>query len=180
MYWLGWIYGPNLQRPRAETAQLQCQCSGPDIMFRFFPDTMIGHFLTFVPHVLARSTWNRVAQALEAGWATLPRTEYMQNNFGLKGKTNLFLLFSIVIRDSSLCSGMLESLSESGTILPCRRCFFFDSPLAPDKFKFVPRPISLAGRHRWGLDTPGSLPPATLITCRGLVKRWLSAQGSMS
>jgi hypothetical protein len=90
--------------------------------------TMIGHFLTFVPHVLARFTWNCVAQGLEAGWATLPRAEYVQNNFWNKGHPNLFLLFAIVIRETSHCSGMLESLS--GTIPSTeQRVFFFRFPI---------------------------------------------------
>ena len=83
-----------------------------------------------------------LAQALEVGWATLQRAEYMQNNFGLKGKTNLFVFFSIVIWEISHCSGMPELLS--GTILPSRWCFF-SIPHLTNLSSF----LALVGRHRW-------------------------------
>lgn len=98
----------------------------------------------------------------------------MQNNFRLKAMANLLLLFSIVIWKTSCCSGELESLS--GSILPSGGwVLFFYSP--SDKFKFVPRPISLAGgidgsRHT-GVLTAGCFDHMSWTR-----KRSLSAQGS--
>lgn len=92
---------------------------------------------------------------------TIPRAEY----FGLKGATNLLLIFNCNLGDLSL----FWNARSRGWVHPTEQRVLFHFLI--DKFKFVPRPCweaSMGSRHEVGS------PPAAFITCRRLVERTLS------
>jgi hypothetical protein len=120
-----------------------------------------------------------------SGWpgswlATIPRprAEYSilyAQQFWIKGHDKSTPYFNCNLGDHSLFWNARIALWAHPTE---QRVAFFHSPI--DRFKFVPRQISVAGRHRWGLDRKCAhrrLRLDHLITCRGLAKRSLSVDG---
>jgi hypothetical protein len=168
-----WNNGPNLQRPRAESPRpLNCSFLGPTLLFStFYVDRPLSHVL---PHVLKHGAPGTLHLELRGPklWKSAGPGYHvqkkMQKNFGLKGI--IPLIFNCDLEDRS---GARIALG----VHPTKRRVGFSFHSPSDKFKFVPRPISLAGGTVPMGSRHTSSPPAAFIICRGFVKRSLSAQG---